>query len=57
MYETGNAPVLAQGEELGRFNMGSTVIVLAQSTALQWQAGLASRTKVQMGQALGVLND
>jgi phosphatidylserine decarboxylase len=55
MYETGNAPVLAQCDELGRFNMGSTVIVLCQSTALQWQTGLASRAKIQMGQALGAL--
>ena len=48
-----DAPVeLAAGAELGRFNMGSTVIVLAPRR-LRWAAQLASGTPVRLGQPLG----
>ncbi len=43
---------LARGAELGRFRMGSTVVVLwAHPPA--WAPGLAPGTRVRMGQALG----
>jgi len=43
---------LARGAELGRFNMGSTVIVLLPDPAPTWHAALRAQAPVRMGQAL-----
>jgi phosphatidylserine decarboxylase len=40
---------LARGEELGRFNMGSTVIVLFPPDRIAWNPTLAVGTRVRMG--------
>jgi phosphatidylserine decarboxylase len=54
--QDGNEPVsLSRGAEMGRFNMGSTVILLFGPSALQWVDGLASHMPVRMGQALARL--
>lgn len=42
----------ARGAELGRFNMGSTVILLAPPGALTWLPGCVPGRKLNMGQAL-----
>lgn len=44
---------LARGDEMGRFNMGSTVILLSAPGALQWDSTLQPGQVVRMGQALG----
>jgi phosphatidylserine decarboxylase len=44
---------LKRGEEMGRFNMGSTVIVLFGRQAVEWEASLEAESPVQMGQKLG----
>jgi len=42
------------GEELGRFNMGgSTIIVLFGPGSVNWQTGLGPEARVQFGQVLG----
>jgi phosphatidylserine decarboxylase len=46
---------IAQGAEIGRFNMGSTVIVLLAATALDWHARATAGATVRMGQTLGTL--
>lgn len=43
---------LDKGAELGRFNMGSTVVVLLPAGAPAWQQVLTADMSVQMGQAL-----
>ena len=43
---------LARGAELGRFNMGSTVILLTSTGMCNWDPRFASRTAVRMGQQL-----
>lgn len=43
---------LQRGDEMGRFNMGSTVILLLPAGA-QWHESLKPGDPVQMGQALG----
>ncbi len=49
------APVaLGRGDEMGRFNMGSTVILLAPRGRLQWAADLAPAQPLVMGQKLGL---
>jgi phosphatidylserine decarboxylase len=50
--EADNVP---QGAEIGRFNMGSTVIVLLGPRRLTWTARATSGTAVRMGQALASL--
>jgi phosphatidylserine decarboxylase len=42
---------LAKGEEMGRFNMGSTVIVLLEKNTWDW-GGLAAHQPVRMGMKL-----
>lgn len=46
--------VIERGAELGRFNMGSTVIVLFESGDVTWDLSLAAEIAVEMGQGLGV---
>jgi phosphatidylserine decarboxylase len=46
---------LAQGEEMGRFNMGSTVIMLFGKDVLDWQNQLHDNRPVRMGEALAQL--
>ena len=41
------------GEEMGRFNMGSTVIVLLPEGSAEWQPGISPGDEVKLGQALG----
>ena len=41
------------GDEIGRFNMGSTVIVLLPEGAAEWSNDIRPGTLVRMGQALG----
>ena len=43
---------LAKGAELGRFNMGSTVILLLPEGAADWLPGLAAGSRIEVGQAL-----
>ncbi|HUR40586.1 MAG TPA: archaetidylserine decarboxylase [Verrucomicrobiae bacterium] len=47
--------VLMRGRELGRFNMGSTVILLAPSGMVNWARHLAPHVPVRMGQGIGTL--
>lgn len=44
--------LLARGEEMGRFNMGSTIIVLLENPA-RWRQDMAAGDAVRMGQFLG----
>lgn len=44
---------LKKGEELGRFNMGSTVILLFPPGTVRWQDSLRAEQTVVMGQGLG----
>lgn len=46
---------LAKGQEMGRFNMGSTVILLAAPGMVGWSRHLAPHVPVRMGEALGTL--
>jgi phosphatidylserine decarboxylase len=44
-----------RGTEIGRFNMGSTVILALPPSAPDWLPTLANGTPVRMGQALSRL--
>ena len=49
------AAELSKGEEMGRFNMGSTVILLYPRDVLAWLPALGPGARIRMGQALGRL--
>jgi len=52
--DTGISPIeLQQGEEMGRFNMGSTVILLYGSNRVDWLDTLRAGQTVQLGDVLG----
>jgi phosphatidylserine decarboxylase len=42
-----------KGEELGRFNMGSTVVLLFQRGRMTWDEALVPEATVQLGRAIG----
>jgi len=46
---------LARTAEVGRFNMGSTVILLLPPGAAQWHATLAAGSTVRVGEAIATL--
>jgi phosphatidylserine decarboxylase len=47
------APHFLKGAELGRFNMGSTVILLLPRGAVAWSGRFAAGATVRMGEAIG----
>lgn len=54
-YPLANEPVLelAKGVEMGRFNLGSTVIVVFGRGTVRWDAALQPGAPARMGQRLG----
>jgi len=44
---------LPAGALLGQFNLGSTVVVVAERGLIRWDASLAEGTPVRMGTRLG----
>lgn len=48
-----NAPVLKIGEEMGRFNMGSTIIVLFGKDKVQWDSEYKADKVVKLGELIG----
>jgi phosphatidylserine decarboxylase len=56
--ESGRAPVhLAKGAEMGRFNMGSTVILITPPGMIEWLPDIHPRDTICVGQPLGRLRD
>ena len=43
----------AKGEELGRFNMGSTVVMLFEEGRVTWDEGLSPGVEVRLGKRIG----
>ena len=51
-YESSDAVTLARGDEMGRFNMGSTIIAVFEKP-VKWRVDMASGDAVKMGQFMG----
>jgi phosphatidylserine decarboxylase len=51
-YQDEDAITLQKGEEMGRFNMGSTVVMLLSEQAAVFQTELDSGLAIKMGQAM-----
>lgn len=54
IYQDQNAIRLEKGAEMGRFNMGSTVICLFANDNVQFDAAISHGASIQMGQKLAV---
>ncbi|MEN8259409.1 MAG: archaetidylserine decarboxylase [Pseudomonadota bacterium] len=52
-----NAPRLQRGDEMGRFNMGSTIIVLFGKDRVNWSESLTAEATVRMGETIGMVID
>ena len=50
----GSGITLKKGQEMGRFNMGSTVILLFPEGRMKWVEGLGEESPLRMGQELGL---
>jgi phosphatidylserine decarboxylase len=58
-YEPSTTPAsieLEKGDEMGRFNLGSTVIVLFAKDAVEWTEALTAGSTLRLGQAIGEKN-
>lgn len=51
-----NSSVLKKGDEMGRFNMGSTIIVLFPKDKVQWEQDLLEDRRVKMGELIGKIS-
>ena len=48
-----DAPTIDKGEEMGRFNMGSTIIVLFGKDKMKWKADFKAGKEVKLGEMIG----
>ncbi|MDQ5939384.1 MAG: Phosphatidylserine decarboxylase proenzyme [Pseudomonadota bacterium] len=48
-----DAPTLKIGEEMGRFNMGSTIIVLFEKDTMTWNTDFMAEKAVKVGEKIG----
>lgn len=57
IWDYNNKPpvVLEKGEEMGRFNMGSTVIMLFPEDRMQWDSTVQPGALARVGEAIGLL--
>lgn len=51
-YDTDNAPALARGDEMGRFQLGSTVILITPGRTDDWVVELYAGKSVRVGEPL-----
>lgn len=49
-----NPPRLERGQEMGRFNMGSTIIVLFGRNKISWKPEFVAEKAVNMGELIGI---
>ncbi|GGE56811.1 phosphatidylserine decarboxylase proenzyme [Streptosporangium jomthongense] len=52
-YEGESAVSFAKGEEMGRFRLGSTVVMVMPRGSVSWNAGQVAGKRVRMGEAFG----
>lgn len=47
---------LAKGQESGRFNMGSTVVIVTEPGKVKWSSSMVSGATLKMGERIGVVS-
>jgi phosphatidylserine decarboxylase len=55
--DKGSQTKFLKGEEMARFNMGSTVILLFQEKRIEWSQGKEAGALLKMGEVIGTAND
>jgi len=55
-YSDGETISLEQGQEMGRFNMGSTVILLFPKDVMQWSTDIVADKTIVMGEKIARVN-
>ncbi|MGE0114070.1 MAG: archaetidylserine decarboxylase [Steroidobacteraceae bacterium] len=55
--ERGRGMQLAKGAEAGRFNMGSTVVLVFEPGKMHWDAAMQPGATLRMGQRIGTLHN
>lgn len=55
-YDKQEQTLFAKADEMGRFNMGSTVILLFPKDSIHWEDKLVCGTKIQMGEKIGEMS-
>jgi phosphatidylserine decarboxylase len=53
VYNKDEAEQFNKGDEIGRFNMGSTVILLFANADMNWNDGFYPQKTVKMGEQIG----
>ncbi|PIE43901.1 MAG: phosphatidylserine decarboxylase [Gammaproteobacteria bacterium] len=53
-YHTEQAITLNKGDEMGRFLLGSTVVIIFGKNRISWQAGIQPDQSVRLGEKIGV---
>jgi phosphatidylserine decarboxylase len=48
-----DSPLFRRGDEIGRFNLGSTVVLILANGAAAWHSALRQNDKLRLGDALG----
>lgn len=56
-YSADDGPRLAAGDEMGRFNMGSTVVLVHANPSVRWDPSVTEQRAVRMGERLGVIGE
>jgi len=56
-YPAGSGPTLERGDYMGHFNMGSTIVLLGPRSMKNWSEHLQVGSTVQVGQAMGRLDN
>jgi phosphatidylserine decarboxylase len=56
VIDAGVGTSLAKGEEAGRFNMGSTVVIVTQPGRVQWNGQLQPGLVVKLGERIGTVS-
>lgn len=55
-YEGDQARQFAKGEEMGRFRLGSTIVMVMPKGSVSWNAGQVAGKQVRMGEAFGEIS-
>jgi phosphatidylserine decarboxylase len=55
-YHGDDAVTFEKGQEMGRFRLGSTVVLVMPKGAVKWQPNQVAEKTVQLGEAFGKLN-
>ena len=57
VYDPESAPTFEKGDEMGRFKLGSTVILVFPKNSVTWQNELSAASALQVGRTVATVNE